>query len=63
MTRKNLLYVFIVFVAMLGCVRLAHELCGSTEDGNLPVNAGAAAILTAIICGIYHLVRKYTIKN
>ncbi|MDE5656690.1 MAG: hypothetical protein K2I19_06430 [Muribaculaceae bacterium] len=63
MTRKNLLYVFIVFVAMLGCVRLAHELSGSTEDGNLPVNAGAAAILTATICGIYHLVRKYIIKN
>lgn len=63
MKRRNLLYVFIVFVAMLGCVRLAHELSGSTEDGNLPVNAAAAAILTALICGIYYLVKKYIIKN
>lgn len=63
MKRRNLLYAVIVFVAMLGCVRLAHELSGSTEDGNLPVNAAAAAILTAIICGIYYLVKKYIIKN
>ncbi|MDE7032240.1 MAG: hypothetical protein K2O79_03430 [Muribaculaceae bacterium] len=48
---------------MLGCIRLAHELSGSTEDGNLPVNAVAAAILTAAICGIYHRIIKYIIKN
>ena len=36
---------------------------GSTEDGNLPVNAVAAAILTAAICGIYHRIIKYIIKN
>lgn len=63
MKLRKFIYVFIVFVAILGCVRLTHELSGSTEDGNLPVNAVAAAILTALICGIYHLIRKYIIKN
>ncbi len=63
MNLRKFIYVFIVFIAMLGCIRLAHELSGSTEDGNLPVNAVAAAILTAAICGIYHRIIKYIIKN
>lgn len=61
MRHRKLIAAAIVFILMLGCVRLAHELSGSTEDGNLLVNGVAAGLLTAFIIGIYSIIKK--LKN
>lgn len=61
MRRRKPIAAAIVFILMLGCIRLAHELSGSTEDGNLLVNGVAAGLLTTFIIGIYSIIKK--LKN
>ena len=42
---RRLLIFSLLFIVYLGAIRLAHEVCGPEEDGNLLVNGVAALIL------------------